>query len=259
MIDLNDALKLAVSAAHSAGEILKSRFKTELNVQTKTSERDLVTEVDKAAQDAVIKIIQDAYPDHRFIAEEDGAKNLGDANCPYTWIIDPLDGTTNFVHKKPEHATMIALQENDELILGVIYYPSADRMFTGIKGGGAFIDGKPVQLRETKNMLDAVLCTCMLQRAEKSPDGRLMVPIPDCSSVHNYGCAAYELGDVLLGRNDGAFFEHVGFWDVAAGCLMISEAGGKHRIELDQKDPRKVAKCVASTPKIFDELCDFLW
>ena len=263
MLDLDEALDVAIEAAQAAGEILKSRFKTELKVSTKTSARDLVTEVDGAAQAAIVDVILNEYPDHGFITEEVASKDhaekfVENENSPFKWIIDPLDGTTNFVHGKPEHGTAIALSENDELILGVIFQPSIDRLFSGAKGKSAFVDGSPVVLRDTKGMVDAVLCTCLVERGERDGDGNYRVKIPDCGSVHNYGCASYELGAVLLGQNDGAFFENVGFWDIAAGCLLISEAGGKHQIELDKKDPRRVRRCTASTEPIFDELCNFI-
>jgi len=286
MLDPDAALTTAIAAAKAAGKIIVDRHGTELDVQTKSSARDLVTEVDRQAQEVIIQTIQKEYPDHRFIAEEDtpslpspfyptsqgsegqagelrgarGADELGDKDSPYVWIIDPIDGTTNFVHGKKECGTLIALQQDGKFIVAVMYEPFIKRLYTGIKGQGAFCNGEKCTVRNTRDLDDAQLSSNIRKRAIKDKNGVLQVAIPNCGGLLNYGCALTEFGDIIRGYNDGLFFDGVGLWDVAAGCLLVEEAGGKCRYELlDSENPRKGVKCVASTAPIFDELCEFLW
>jgi fructose-1,6-bisphosphatase/inositol monophosphatase family enzyme len=259
-MNLDLALSIATDAAHAAGEVLNKRFRTKLTVKMKSSPRDLVTEVDELCQEAIIATIRKHFPTHRFIAEETGADALGDTESHYAWIIDPLDGTKNFIRGKPDFALNIALEENGTIVLGLMHYPLKGVTMSGVKGKGAFINGSPVKLRNTESMVDAILSTNIRLRAGQCTREVLHVAVPSCSSVHNYGCAAEELGAVLQGENDGVFYEHVGLWDVAAGCLMIKEAGGKAEIRKEEDgNPRSKVSCVACTKAIFDELCAFLW
>lgn len=301
MLDLTHALNVAVKAAENAEKILLKHFRSELHVSTKSSPRDLVTEVDREAQETIIETILKEYPNHGFITEETVDSNHAaqlkkNAQSHYQWIIDPLDGTMNFIHGKKEFATMIVLFEcpnardsdaplkDATSLLGVIHQPFAQRRFEGIRGKGAFVTetrsgdvlrgstgltmtsaqhdverGKLV-LRKTRDMLDAILCTNMVARGEPDAEGILQVATPYCGSLHNYGCAAFEQGAILLGENDGVFYDGVGLWDIAAAILLIEEAGGKVRWEpKDPKDIRKEVRCVASTAPIFEELCAFLF
>lgn len=296
VLSSDHALSIAIAAAENAEKILLKHFRGELHISTKSSPRDYVTEVDREAQEVIIETILKQYPDHGFITEETvGARHAvplqKNAGSRYQWIIDPLDGTTNFIHGKKEFATMIALWEcphagNPDAplegatpLLGVIHQPLEKRRFEGVRGKGAFVSvlrdapprasgapqddtskGKSLKLRPTKNMLDAILCTNMVSRGEPDADGILKVATPYCGSLHNYGCAAFEQGAILLGENDGVFYDGVGLWDIAAAALLIEEAGGKVRWEpKDPKDIRKEVCCVASTAPIFGELCAFLF
>jgi len=267
IFDRDAALRTATEAAKISGAILMHEHKEAFesgqglsSVQTKESEIDFVTHVDGLAQQAIIETIQKHYPDHRFIAEEKGAEELGDASSDYAWIIDPLDGTLNFIHGKPNFGTIIALREKDEVIVGVMWLPLKNDLFTCIKGKGVFWNNKPVKLRTTQGMTDAVFCSNLSHRAKTMEDGTRYVTLPYCASVENYGCAADELGQVLMGRNDGAFFNGPKLWDLAAGCMMIEEAGGKSKYELlDPDDERSGLLCAVSTKPIFNELCDFVF
>jgi len=264
MLDLDEALTVATKAAHTAGSILEKYWRGPLTIKTKTSARDLVTEVDGLAQEAIIETILNTYPDHGFITEEVVGKRHAQAvekneHSPYKWIIDPLDGTTNFTRGKKDCGTIIALQENDELVLGVIFLPFLDQLFTGAKGKGAFCNGKEVTLRQTKDMIDTLISTNLMARSREDK-GILHVTFPACSFIHNYGCAATEMGAILLGENDGILYDGVGLWDIAAGCVLLAEAGGKYCYTYkDHTDPRKGVTCVASTAPIFDELHNFFW
>jgi myo-inositol-1(or 4)-monophosphatase len=263
MIDLTHALGIARQAAGAAASMVKLALSdaTSPHIRIKSDARDFVTDVDEAAQRAIIGIIAAAYPSHRFLGEEEGANGLGEPNCPYVWIIDPIDGTTNFIHRKPGFGTIIALRCDGETLLGLIHRPLHGDTFHAVKGGGAFVDGKPVSLRATRNIDDAIVCTNLRQRATELPDGSLSVRIPACGSVDNYGSTAEAFAEILLGRNDGAAYDGPHAWDVAAGCLMVQEAGGLARWELkDASDPRGKARCaVGTTREVFGVMEGFVF
>ena len=262
----NELLIIAEAAAARAAEIQVAKYHDvftkgeDLSIQTKSSDTDFVTETDAKCQEDMIAIIQDAYPDHRFIAEETGADSLGSSDSPYEWIIDPLDGTNNFIHGKPNFGTCVAVQKDGVLEAGVMIMPMVNHHFSAAKGGGALVNGKPVKLRNTGSMNDSILSCNIMRRAVEHENGAWYASMPFASSVENYGCAAQEMGEMLLGWNDGAFFKGIRIWDIAPGCLMMEEAGGKYRYEWEEPgNPRGGLLVVASTPPIFDELCDFVF
>lgn len=256
-LDLAKALALARQAADAGAEVaMRKRESSEhLTVRAK-GKADWVTDVDHAAQAAIIEIIRSAYPDHRFLAEEEGADALGDQQSPFCWIIDPLDGTTPYIHGSEHFGTIIALQENDTTIIGAMTIPMRDERFWSRKGDGAYLNGKRItSLRATQSMDDAIICA-NLGRHTPCYD----VAHFRCSSLHCYGCAATMAAELLKGHNDGLILEggpHL--WDTAAACLMIAEAGGRVREVLeDPLNRRGSVFCVASTPPIFEELCRVL-
>jgi myo-inositol-1(or 4)-monophosphatase len=258
-------LATCIEAATLSGKMLREAFENflasgKLSVKEKSFPGDLVTEVDAAVQRAVIDFLHARFPTHRFLGEEEGSDALGDPSDPHCWIIDPLDGTLNFVHGKPRFGTMIALQKGKTIDAGVIYRPMQDELFAAARGSGAMLNGKPVTLRRTTSMQDAVIAANIIHRAKSCTGGALHVSVPRCASVENYGNAAEEIGEVLLGRNDGVFFDGVGLWDIAAGCVLMEEAGGQVKWEWkDPKNPRGGVRAVLSTKEIFEELCDFLF
>jgi len=196
----------------------------------------------------------------RILGEEGGTDHLGDPASPFRWIIDPLDGTTNFIHGKPNYGTIIALQENDKTILGVMILHEDKETYTAIRGEGCFLNGKRCSLRKTAGMHDAVLACNIAHRAHTTPDGLRVVPIPLCASIENYGNAIEEFAVVLKGWNDGVFFNGPKLWDVAAGCLMVEEAGGRSKTALkDPDDPRSGVLCAATTNEIFEEVEEFVF
>ena len=229
-----------------------------LDVRTKESATDLVTDVDGRTQELLIREIQKEFPDHRFLCEEQGAENLGDATCPYEWVIDPLDGTVNFVHGRNSFGTIVAVRKGDEILAGAMELPLLELQFWGSRGGGAFQNGKPVKLRATASMNDAVFACNMMRRA-KEVAGTLRVSVPACASVENYGCAAEELGQVLLGCNDGVFYDGIRLWDIAVGFLLIEEAGGRTRMDAQEpENPRGGYRAAAATAPVFEELWEFV-
>ena len=264
MTDTAALVGLAREAAASGADVLSRAFSAirdgseKLSVRQKTSPIDLVTDIDGRAQETIIAVIQSRFPDHRFLAEEEGADALGDPKCPYRWIIDPLDGTTNFIHGKEIFGSIVAVEKDGKLLAGAMNLPLLRHEYWGGKGTGAFFNGNPVKLRATRNLNDALL-SCNLRHRAKEQDGTLIVTVPPCGWIENCGCAAEELGAVLRGNNDGVFFDGVRIWDVATGFLMMEEAGGKVRYRFkDPDDHRSGLICAASTAPIFEELWEWV-
>lgn len=261
MIDTESALQATMEATKAASAVLIEYYEkmhtdhTDTHVRMKGSALDLVTDADLAAQKAAVDVLRTHFPDHRFITEEEGADGLGDPNSPYVWIIDPLDGTTCFVHGRTNFGTMIALQYNGQTELGVMDMPMRELFFVGQRGHGVTCNGKPLTLRKTKNMSDAVLCCNTIRRARKGKDAVLRIAMPVCASIENYGSAVEEFAEILLGHNDGAFFDGIRLWDIAAGCFMLEELGGRFEAVFQEIDnPRSGMLVAASTAPIFDEL-----
>ena len=228
-----------------------------LDITEKTSAIDLVTAIDSQAQVAVVEAIAQHFPEHRFIAEEKGAEDLGNPESPYEWIIDPLDGTTNFIHGKHSFGTIVAVQKDGQLLAGAMHLPLLNQWFWGGRDAGAFFNGDTVQLRKTGSMRDAIL-NCNLIHRTKDIDGVLHVTLPPCRSIENYGCAAEELGEILMGHTDGVFFDGIRLWDIAVGFLLVEEAGGKMAYEAQEPgNPKGGYTCAASTADIFDELWEW--
>lgn len=267
MMHCKRALEVATKAANAAGALLEHKQSALLaggydaiGVGTKSGPHDYASSADREAQEAIVAIIQKEFPDHRFLGEEGDTDHLGDPSCPYRWIIDPLDGTTNFIHGKPNYGTIIALEKSGETILGVMTRPRFGETYTAIRGEGAHLNGTRCQLRKTLGMDDAIFSCNIAHRAVKKPDGTLSVPIPSCASIENYGNAIEEFAVVLKGWNDGVFFSGPKLWDTAAGCLMIEEAGGRSRTELKEKgNDRSGVLCAASTKEIFADVERFVF
>ncbi len=231
----------------------------DIGIETKASPTDYVSEIDKQSQKRVIETIRKHFPDHRFIAEEEGAENIGDPNSPYEWIIDPLDGTLNFIHKRENFGSVVAVQKDGELLAGSMEMPLLNQAFYGGKGLGAFYNDEPVKLRETKGMTDAVLHCNTMRRAVKGDDGVYRATMPYCASIENTGCAVQEIGEMLRGKTDGAFFLGIRLWDIATGFLLVQEGGGMMKMEpLEPNNAHTGYRCACSTAPIFDELWEWV-
>lgn len=261
MLDMQEALDVATDIAVQAGSLLAERYeeihvrKQRLQVREKGSPLSLVTDVDTVSQQLIVDALHERFPEHRFTAEEEGVQDLGDPASPYTWIIDPLDGTTCFVHGRTNFGVMIALQRESTVELGVIVLPMKQMVFVGRRGHGVTCNGAPLRLRATRDLSDAILCTNTIRRARKGPDGILRIPTPSCASLENYGSAAEQFAEMLLGHNDGAFYDGIRLWDVAAGCLMVEELGGRSRAVFQEPgNPKGGMLVVVSTAPIFDDL-----
>ncbi|MDP6562018.1 MAG: inositol monophosphatase [Candidatus Peribacteraceae bacterium] len=262
-VSIDTLISVAIEATDAAAAFLVTQHQQlldgeDMEISTKESATDYLTKVDGQAQKLIIDVIQQHFPDHRFIGEEEGAENIGDPNSPYEWIIDPLDGTLNFIHARENFGTIVAVQKDGEILAGSMDMPLLNQRFHGGKGAGAFYNTELVKLRNTKGMTDAVLNCNTMRRATKGEDGIYRATMPYCASIENTGCAAQELGEVLRGKTDGAFFLGIRLWDIATGFLLIKEAGGNMKMEpLEPGNSRGGYRCAASTAPIFDELWEW--
>ncbi len=226
-IDEKLCLETAVRASREAGNILLNGLDRNIDVQFK-GEIDLVTEVDNQSQECILKIMNTEFPEHHYIAEE-GA-DLDTLNSEVVWLIDPLDGTTNYAHGYKCFCTSIGLVVKGELRVGVIYDPCADEMYTAIKGKGAFLNGKRIHVSGQDDLNRSLLVTGFpydIREGKQNNVGLFNHMIMKAQAVRRDGSAALDLAYLAAGRFDGFWELKLHPWDVAAGVLIVEEAGGK--------------------------------
>lgn len=223
-------LDFAIQTARDAGRILAERFGRTLEITNK-SELDLVTESDLASERLIIDRIKTHHPRHAILAEESGASEPDDREreSDWRWIIDPLDGTTNYAHGYPCFCVSIGLAHRGRLELGVIYDPMRDELFTAERGQGAALNGRRIRVSPTPHLASALLCTGFpYDVRERTEFARHFANfIMAAQGVRRDGAAALDLAYVAAGRFDGFWEEGLKPWDVAAGALLIEEAGGR--------------------------------
>jgi myo-inositol-1(or 4)-monophosphatase len=223
-------LNFAIQTARDAGSLLAERFGRALRVTNK-SELDLVTDSDLASERLIIDRIKTYYPRHAILAEESGANSpvTPEAQSEWRWIIDPLDGTTNYAHGYPCFCVSIGLEHEGKMEVGVIYDPMRNDLFTAERGQGAALNGRRIDVSPTDNLSGALLCTGFpYDVRERSEFARHFANfIMNAQAVRRDGAAALDLAYVACGRFDGFWEEGLKPWDVAAGSLMVEEAGGR--------------------------------
>lgn len=251
-------LNIAVRAARRAGEVIVRSLPRLDSIQVATKGRnDFVSEVDRAAEREIIGIIHRLYPDHAFLAEESGESGTGDT----VWIIDPLDGTTNFLHGFPVFAVSIACQIKGRVEHGVVYDPMRQEIFTASRGGGAFLDDRRIRVSKQRGLEGALIATGFPYSSNtKYLDAYIEMMkqvMVSTAGLRRPGAAALDLAYVAAGRVD-AFWE-IGLkpWDTAAGALLVTEAGG-HIGTLSGGEYRQGGNIVAGTPKVYTALLELL-
>ena len=255
---MHPMLNIAVKAARAAGNVIArhvDRIDT-LNIQTK-ERNDFVSEVDHMAEQEIIRVIKRAYPNHGFLAEESGAQ--GDSE--FTWIIDPLDGTTNFLYGFPQFAVSIALQHGDRIEQGVVYDPVKQELFTATRGGGATLNNRRIRVTQRAGLEGALLGTGIPFRKHQDLERYLetmKVLLPGTAGVRRAGSAALDLAYVAAGRLDGFWEFGLHPWDMAAGILLIQEAGGMIGEPNGNKDYLRSGDVVAGSPKVYKAMIDAL-
>ena len=219
-------LNIAIRAARSAGDLIlrSSDDVGQLRIDQK-GKNDFASEVDRAAEREIINIIRTAYPDHAILAEESGQHEGND----FVWVIDPLDGTTNFLHGFPQYAVSIALKHKNKLEVAVIYDPLRDELFTAKRGGGAMLNNRRLRVTNQTSMKGALIGTGFPFKTDLHLDayvGMFKAISMEAAGIRRAGAAALDLAYVAAGRLDGFWEIGIMEWDMAAGILLIKEAGG---------------------------------
>ncbi len=254
-------LNIAIKAARAAGALI-NRASLDLDllkVNTK-SPNDFVTEVDQAAERVIIETLLSAYPGHGILAEESG-RTHGAKDSDYVWIIDPLDGTTNFIHGFPVYAVSIALAAHGQLQQAVVYDPSRNDLFYASKGRGAFLNDKRLRVSKRSRMAEALIGTGFpFRRGDNFKRYLAMFEavMPLCAGLRRPGAAALDLCYVAAGWYDGFFETGLNPWDAAAGALIITEAGGLVGNFTGEADYLYQRELVAGNPKVYAQLVQVL-
>jgi myo-inositol-1(or 4)-monophosphatase len=258
---LHPMLNIAIKAARLAGAIInRAALDLEvLKIGTK-GPNDYVSEVDRAAEDIIIQTLLEAYPGHGILAEESG-RTHGAKNSEYVWIIDPLDGTTNFLHGFPVYAVSIALAFRGQVQQAVVYDPTRNDMFFASKGRGAFLNDRRLRVSKRTRISDALIGTGFPFR--KGDNFKRYVKMfeevmQSCAGLRRPGAAALDLCYVAAGYYDGFFETGLNPWDVAAGSLIITEAGGLIGNFTGESDYLYQREVVAGNPKVYGQLVQIL-
>lgn len=252
---MHPMLRKATDAAREAGEAIRHYANKvhKLDVQNK-DHNDFVSEVDRQAEQIIVRHLQRAYPDHAFLGEENGRQGV---DSDYEWVIDPLDGTTNFLYGIPQYSVSIALKHKGRLMVGVVYDPLRDETFAAARGEGATLNGRRIRVSERTSMQSALLGTGIPFRVNQNLDlylQTLKALLPDTAGVRRPGSAALDLAWVACGRFDGFWEFGLNEWDMAAGVLLVQEAGGLIGDMQGDNTHLKTGDVVAANPKVFKEM-----
>lgn len=224
---MHPMLNIAVRAARSAGElILRYADKIGTLQINQKSKNDFASEIDRMAEQEIIQIIQSAYPDHTILAEESGEHR---GNEEFVWIIDPLDGTTNFLHGFPQYAVSIALMHKGKIEVATVFEPLRDELFTASRGGGAMLNNRRIRVTRQNSLKGALIGTGFPFKKQQHLDaylGMFRALFVDSAGIRRAGAAALDLAYLAAGRLDGFWEIGLHQWDMAAGVLLVKEAGG---------------------------------
>ncbi len=254
---MHPMLNTAIKAARAAGKVISqgSHNLDRLTVKSKR-ENDFVSEIDQKAEQVIITTLLDAYPSHSILAEESGTSGTA-ADAEYRWVIDPLDGTTNFLHDFPQFCVSIALLHRDKLDQAVIYDPVRNDLYTASRGGGAFLNDRRIRVGKRDKLQDALIGTGFPYRDFTHLDaytGMFRDLVQKTSGLRRPGSAALDLAWLAAGRTDGFFEIGLNPWDIAAGCLLVIEAGGLVSDFAGEENYLQSGNIVAGSPKVFVQL-----
>jgi myo-inositol-1(or 4)-monophosphatase len=259
--DMHPMLTTAVKAARRAGNII-SRGARDLDLLTVTAKgpKDFVSEVDRAAEAAIVETLLAAYPDHGIFAEE-GTGRDKNPNAEYVWMIDPLDGTTNFLHGFPQYCVSIALAHRNVVTQAVIYDPIRNDLFTATRGRGAFLNDRRIRVSRRAHLRDSLIGTGFPFRDGNYLDTYLAMMktmVVQSAGLRRPGAAALDLAYVAAGFYDGFWEIGLNPWDVAAGSLLVLEAGGLIGDLSGEGDYLHGGQVIAATPKVFAQMVQAL-
>jgi myo-inositol-1(or 4)-monophosphatase len=257
---MHPLLNIAIKAARRAGSIISraARDGTVLDIRAKNA-NDFVTQVDRAAESAIIEVIRKAHPDHAILAEESG--QLASARAEYRWVIDPLDGTTNFIHGFPQYCVSIGVQHRGVTSHAVVYDPAKNELFTASRGRGAYLDDRRTRVSRCPQLAEALIGTGFPFKEFSRIElylAQMRFLMGASAGVRRAGAAALDLAYVACGRLDGFWEMGLSPWDMAAGALLIQESGGLVAdLEGEQRYLERGEIC-AGTPKVFAPLLQAL-
>lgn len=250
-----ELLKLACDLALRAGEIQRQRYETGVDVRTKSASIDLVTEVDHACEALIIQELESKRPHDAILAEEGGGQDRGDSD--WRWVIDPLDGTTNYAHGFPRFCVSIGIEFRSRTRIGVVYDPLLDELFTAVRGAGAWLGKRRLETSATHEFGEALLATGFAYDVHRSPNDnieRFARVLKVARGIRRDGSAALDLCYVAAGRLDAYWELKLHAWDVCAGSLIVEEAGGRVTDCDGQTPPRSAEEVVASNGLIHETL-----
>ncbi len=254
---MHPMINIAVKAARRAGGLInRGALDIDRIAVARKQPLDYVTEIDRAAEQAIIAVLRDAYPDHAILAEESGASE-GASQAEYQWVIDPLDGTTNFIHGFPQYAVSIACLQRGQLTHGVIYDPVHNDLFTASRGKGAYLNDRRLRVSRANRLEEGLIGTGLPFGESKHMSRYLRVlreVMVRAPGVRRAGAASLDLAYVAAGRLDGFWEFGLKPWDLAAGALMILEAGGLVSDSEGGEDFLDSGNLVAGSPKVFAAL-----
>ena len=259
---MEGTLNIAIRAARNAGDII-TRYVDRidsLKIGTK-QHNDFVSEVDQLAEQEIINSLKKAYPDHAILAEESGAHNIKKDDKQPTWIIDPLDGTTNFLHGFPQFAVSIALKQGNQLQVGVIYDPMRQELFTAMRGGGARLNDRRIRMNPNTKLEGSLIGTGFPYYRYDYLDQYMEIlkeVITKTAGVRRPGSAALDLAYTAAGRFDGFWEFNLQAWDIAAGALMVQEAGGIVSDFDNRQDFLDSGNIVCGSPHVHEELISII-
>jgi myo-inositol-1(or 4)-monophosphatase len=261
VIEAQNAQFLAVSetAARIGGQVLRD-WQGKFKVQAKAPS-DLVTEADLASQKAIEKTVLDAFPDHQFVGEEQSDAGLNASTSDYRWIVDPLDGTTNYVHGFPFYCVSVALTYQGKSIAGTIYDPTRDECFSAALGGGATLNGEPIATSGTTQLNESLLVASFPAEVDRTMrEVELFLRMLDRGrTIRRNGATALNLCYIGCGRLDGYWGTTAKSWDVAAGLLIASEAGATvTNVEGNEFDLERPEFLIAASPELHAEMLPLL-
>ena len=252
----DDFLELAVTAARAAGALLRDRFNApRTGVDTKTTPTDMVTDADRAAEAVIKEGIRSERPDDSILGEETG-EAYGSSGL--RWVVDPLDGTTNFLFGMPQWAVSIACEDAEGAFVGVVYDPLRDELFSAVRGTGATLNGAPITISDATDLSHALIGTGFSYLASERGAAATLLPtiLPRVRDIRRAGVASLDIAWVGVGRLDGFYESGLAPWDAAAGRLIVREAGGRTDV-MPALGPSG-SGLVAASPGIFDELRDLI-
>ncbi|KKW67058.1 inositol monophosphatase [Lampropedia cohaerens] len=258
---LHPMLNVAIKAARAAGSIInRAALDVEAVRVSQKQINDFVTEVDTASEEAIVQTLLGAYPEHGILAEESGRKH-GKADADHLWIIDPLDGTTNFIHGFPVYAVSIALSYKGRIEQAVVYDPARNDLFTATAGRGAFLNDRRIRVSKRTQLKDCLISTGFPFRTGDDYAQYLQIFTEfsqRTAGLRRPGAAALDLAYVAAGFSDGFFESGLSPWDVAAGSLLVTEAGGLMGNFSGEADYLFQGECMAAAPRIYGQMVPIL-